>query len=269
MSRDRGRIPWNKGLTIETDERIKKLAANKGKAPWNKGVPQSEDQRKINSESHKGQIVSEEAKRKISEALKGRVFSEEHKKNLGLANIGKHPNLNYKHTEEAKRKISEAKKGCVGYWEGKHLPEEARRKIGEANRKRKGKQTPWNKGITGYKTKPCSEEQRKILSDIHIGMHAGDKNPNWNGGTSFDPYCSKFNDKLRARIRDRDNHTCQLCGTKENGRRLSVHHVHYDKPNCNPDLVALCTGCNGRVNVNRDRHEALFMSKLRERGLIE
>lgn len=193
--------------------------------------------------------------------------TKEHNIKIGLANIGKHHKLNYKHTEEAKQKIREFARGrkrALGY---KHT-DEAKRKIIESNKRRKG-ETPWNKGITGYKTRPCNEETRKRISESHIGIHAGNKNPNWNGGTSFEPYCTRFNEELKERIRERDNHTCQLCDAKENGRKLSVHHVHYDKPNCNPDLIALCTGCNSRVNTNRDHYEALFLSKLKERGLIE
>jgi hypothetical protein len=214
------------------------MSSNKSRTPWNKGK------------------TGYKVKR-----------TEEHNRKIGEANIGKHHKLDYKHTEEAKQKISEANKGNT-YWLGHKHKEESKRKIGDANRKRKGKQIPWNKGVTGYKTKPCSDEQRKVLSELHMGMHAGDKNPNWNGGSSFEPYCSKFNDKLRKRIRDRDDHTCQLCGMKEDGRKLSIHHIHYDKPNCNPDLIALCTGCNGRANVNRDYYESLFMQKLKERGLL-
>lgn len=215
-----------------------KMGAKKGRIPWNKGVT-----------GYKTKPLSEEAKRKISEFNKG------------------------------------VSKGCPGY---KHT-EEAKQKIIESNKRRKG-ETPWNKGITGYKTQPCSEERRRKTSQSHmgigkgrklsqehkdkigkgqVGMRVGEKHPNWNNGSSFLPYCHKFNNKLKEQIRDRDRRTCQLCGETDNGKKLSVHHIHYDKENCAPDLIALCIKCNGRVNVNRDHYEALFMSKLRERGLIE
>jgi len=62
-----GKIPWNKGLvgvqifSNETKEKMKnshlgKTSGMKGKVPWNKGVPQTEEHKRINSESHKGQI---------------------------------------------------------------------------------------------------------------------------------------------------------------------------------------------------------------------
>ncbi len=65
-----------------------------------------------------------------------------------------------------------------------------------------------------------------------------------------------------------DNRTCQLCGETENGRKLHVHHVHYDKKDCEPDLVSLCHRCHSKVNHNRDYYEELFMKKLEKRGLI-
>ncbi len=96
----------------------------------------------------------------------------------------------------------------------------------------------------------------------------GDTHPNWKGGVSFEPYCPKFNKQLKERIRERDNRTCQLCGIKENGRKHDVHHVHYDKENCNPDLITVCRDCNVIANYNRDYYEELFMKKLEERGLL-
>jgi len=36
-------------------------------------------------------------------------------------------------------------------------------------------------------------------------MFTGENHPNWKGGVSFDPYCHKFNNQLKERIRNRDN----------------------------------------------------------------
>ena len=108
------------------------------------------------------------------------------------------------------------------------------------------------------------EETKQKISEAVSGT----KHYNWQGGISFLPYCQKFNDKLKKLIRDRDNHTCQLCGVKENGKKLSVHHIHYDKENCYPDLMGLCLRCNSKVNSNRIYYESFFMNKLNERGLL-
>ncbi len=142
MTFTKGYIPWNKGLTIETDDRILKLS-NKGKSPWNKGKPQSEEQNKKNSESHKGQIAwnkdkkqSETTKQKISQKLTGKKQSDETKNKRSIALKGriypsrkgllagaKHPMYGKTHTEEAKKKISDAHIGkCIGkenpHWRG-------------------------------------------------------------------------------------------------------------------------------------------------------
>ncbi len=97
---------------------------------------------------------------------------------------------------------------------------------------------------------------------------SGEMTSNWQGGVSFLPYCRKFNKTLKEKIRNRDNRTCQVCGTKENGRRLDVHHIHYDKINCAPDLISLCLPCHIKANNNRDYWEDYFMILLRKRGLL-
>jgi len=131
------------------------------------------------------------------------------------------------------------------------LKAKARTHSVESNLKRSQK-------LKGVKKPPRTEEHRKHLSE----SHKGDKSFTWNGGTSFLPYCPKFNKSLKEQIRERDNKTCQLCGKKENGRKLHVHHVHYDKPNCNPDLVSLCIFCHNKTRFNREYWENFFMNKL-------
>lgn len=116
-----------------------------------------------------------------------------------------------------------------------------------------------SKGNIGKK---LSCETKKKISDVRKTDQFGDKNPSWNGGTSFEPYCHKFNNELKERIRNRDNRTCQRCGIKENGKCLSVHHIHYDKENCYPDLITLCHTCNAKANGNRDWYEIYYMRKL-------
>jgi hypothetical protein len=266
------------------------MAFRKGNIPWNKGTKGLQAGEK---NSFFGKHHSEETKKKQSEIKKGKHFSPETQFKKGLTPWNKNKKL-APPSEEIKRKQSESLKrfyennkhpsvGKTPWNKGLARSEETCKKISETRLKRKI--PPWNKGKAQLKTSgnnnpskrpevrmkisksrlgvPRSEETKRKLSE-----YCGEKASNWLGGLSFEPYCHKFNERLKERIRERDNRTCQLCGVKENGRRLSVHHVHYDKPNCAPDLIALCGSCNLKVNINRDYWEAFFMNLLKKRELF-
>ena len=168
------------------------------------------------------------------------------------------------HTDEAKKMISDAKMGHT-------VAEETRRKISNSkNGQRSSPATefkkgsiPWNKGVKGTHFSPDTEFKKGC-----DGLR-GENCPSWKGGISFLPYCNEFNYKLKETIRDRDERTCQLCGNKENGKTLCVHHVHYDKENCDPDLISLCQACHAKTNWNREYYEVLFIGQLKERGIIQ
>lgn len=110
--------PWNKGLTKETDERIKKYSkklidrkfseetreklskTHKGIEPWNKGLTKETDERvrkyskalEGKNNPMYGKQPSEETKKKMSEAQKGKKktpFTEEHKRNISKSRKGK------------------------------------------------------------------------------------------------------------------------------------------------------------------------------------
>lgn len=107
----------------------------------------------------------------------------------------------------------------------------------------------------------CSDECR--LKDYN-----GNKNPNWNGGASFDNYCEKFNGNLRKRVRkfwsDLIGDRCVVCGKSsiEDGNALNVHHVTYDKNICCngeiPLFVPLCNKHHSKTNYDRDGWEIWF-----------
>ncbi len=213
----------------------------------------TEDFKKRISEALKGRRLSEETKRKMSEAKKGRQVSEETRRKTSESEKNKIV------SEQTRRKMSKYHKtdeyiaGFVARIRaantGKKWSEETKRKLSEAKR---------------AKNRHCTEDTKKKIGDANRGEKCG----TWLGGISFLPYCHKFNRQLKEVIRSRDNRTCQLCGETENGRKLHVHHVHYDKKNCEPDLVSLCHRCHSKVNHNRDYYEELFMKKLEERGLM-
>lgn len=91
--------------------------------------------------------------------------------------------------------------------------------------------------------------------------HSLDNAPNWRGGKSFEPYSIKWTNKLKEIIRERDIYKCRLCNKteKDNGRKLDVHHIDYDKKNCSSDnLICLCSKCHGKTHFNREFWQAVL-----------
>ena len=99
--------------------------------------------------------------------------------------------------------------------------------------------------------KYCSTECR-------MKHHVRENSPSWKGGISFGKYCYKFNNKFKERVRKFFRRKCIECGKteKENGRKLDVHHVNYDKMVCcndvRPLFAAVCRSCNAKANKDRE-----------------
>ena len=148
---------------------------------------------------------------------------------------------------ERRRKLSEANKGEKSPNYGKPRSEETRRKISEA-----------------HKGKSLSEETRRKLSEAL----KGEKSPNWKGGISFAPYCPKFNNEFKERVRSFFGRRCVECGTQENGKALHVHHVNFNKMSCCDDtpplFVPLCPSCHARTQKDREYWEEHFTSMINE-----
>lgn len=226
----------HKGYKPSEETKRKMSEAGKGKVPWNKGL-----------EGYKIKPCSEETKQKIGDANRGKVRSEEAKQKVSASLMGNTRTKGMQHSEETKKKWSETRQGENNAMYGRQHTEETKRKIAE-------------KAIG----REISEETRQKMSEASTG----EKNHEWKGGITFFPYCDKFNDKLKERIRIRDNHTCQLCGEKQNGRKLDIHHIRHDRENCTPQLISLCRKCHGKANSDKDYYESLFMQKLKDRGLL-
>lgn len=125
-----------------------------------------------------------------------------------------------------------------------------------------------------FKVKP-SHEATSITCSIRCrGLRLsrgflGEGNPCWRGGLSRLPYPIRFSAALKRKIRDRDGYVCTLCGKteEENGERLTVHHVDYNKDNCDDsNLTAVCRSCNGKVNKNREMWTKHFQKRMVELG---
>ena len=115
----------------------------------------------------------------------------------------------------------------------------------------------WNKG------KKWSKEIIKKFSIAKINLYLNKENhPRWMGGKSFEPYSLDWTNTLKKEIRQRDNYTCQLCGCRQEDTTHLVHHINYNKKNCNPDnLITLCRSCHTKTNTNRDYWLQFFKGK--------
>ena len=100
----------------------------------------------------------------------------------------------------------------------------------------------------------------------------GENGANWKNGASFEPYCVKFNEPFKEYIRNKFGRICFLCSKteEENGKKLSVHHVNYNKAcGCDGDetcqFVPLCASCNSKVNKNRKAWEKKIKDKMKNK----
>lgn len=155
-----------------------------------------------------------------------------------------------------------------------------------ANDAQKGENHPsWKGGLVKRICEECGKEFEAKPSQIKQGKGRfcshkcfgewqskhirGENSPGWKGGVSFEPYCEKFDEPFREYIREKFGRVCFLCPKTEaeNGRKLSVHHVNYDKDclcddNLTCQFVPLCMSCHGKVNANRKKWEAKINNML-------
>jgi len=135
---------------------------------------------------------------------------------------------------------------------GRKLSEITKKKIGNNN---------YMKGKFG-KDCPMFGKRWKIEDTSNYkgqnGFKKGDKNINWNDGSSFELYGIDWTDDLKDGIRKRDKYICQECGIHQDElrgfhKRLDIHHIDYNKKNLNPkNLITLCRSCHIKTNYNRE-----------------
>ena len=202
---------------------------------WNKGKIYTEEQRKSFKkywESKKGSKLNDETKKRMREARKRR------KEKFGFIN-----------SLETRKKLSilnrDYQKGNK-YRLGKKHTLETIEKIKETLRKKYPNGKPINSGC------------------FTLGKTKGEKNVNWNGGSSFVPYSVDWTSTLRRAIRERDKYICQICYNEGN----FVHHIDYNKKNCNPfNLINLCNKCHTMTNHNRNKWIDFFYKRLKNNVL--
>ena len=210
------------------------------------------------SEIMKGKLVGDknpskrpEVRAKISAARKGHEVTPETREKLAKANIGR------KDSEETRIKKSKASTGRT-------LSQEARKKISDHMKQNNPVYMP---GVL----EKISETKKKWHKD-HPGYGNGSNNHNWKGGLSYYPYCPKFNEEFKNRVRAYFDYECVVCGKPEwknkNHYHHHVHHVDYNKDACcdgQPvQFVTLCHSCHMKTNGSRSRWEKMFLKILYE-----
>lgn len=165
-----------------------------------------------------------------------------------------------RHSLETRKKMSESQKKRTdnNYWLGKKQSLETRLKRSKSLKGRKRIFTPehrehllqFNQKRIGSKQ---SLETRYKRAVSMFGKNKGNENGMWNNGSSSLPYPPFWTIELRGKIRERDNYQCQLCFKKENGRKHHIHHINFDKKDCNDgNLIALCPKCHADTIKNRE-----------------
>lgn len=216
----------------------------------------------------KRKSLSEETKKKISLAHIGKKLSKEHINNLSISHKGKIginssnwkgglpicidcekilSSYNSKRCKKCNFKSSEWKENCKKRTTGKKQSQETIQKRVLKN--------------TGKKR---TLEQRLRIGDAQ----RGEKAHNWLGGKSLEGYHKNWTETLKRSIRERDNYICQICDKtqiqelEEIEKKLSVHHIDYNKENCNPkNLITLCFKCHSETNYNREYWVTFFKNK--------
>jgi hypothetical protein len=164
--------------------------------------------------------------RKQSESHKWQKISDENLENLRKINKNNKYGLGKKHTDTWKAERSAAMMGHKGYSIGRkptemEIKKMRERSAGERNPNYKGKsctkewrrkksermsgekhpnygkhlsETTRKKISVKHIDKILSTDHCKKLSESHMGKYCGKNSPNWKGGTSFIPYCFRFNE---------------------------------------------------------------------------
>jgi hypothetical protein len=215
--------------------------------------------------------ITEEHKRKISLALKGRKYkpmSAEGRLNISMAKKGKTTWNKGKtgiYSKETLKKISDAGKGRV-------VSEETKEKM--RSRMLGNQYTLGHKFSNEHRQKLSAKkkgysptiEHRRNLSIANKGENAW----NWKGGVS--PINKQIHHSIdyklwREAVYERDNWTCQKCGTT--GGKLHPHHIKSFAEY--PEMrFVVSNGITLCVNCHAEEHPTIgFFVKARAKEVIE
>lgn len=242
----------------------------------------------IAGHNRRGEKQSEKEKRKRAVSLsKSWATDYERKRRQSERMTGeKNPFYGKFHTQDAKNKnrSSQLKRNedievrlknterQLEYW--KNHPEKKKETSDKMKKLWQGKefQEKWRKGMKPVyesievRNKIGEASKRLWKTEDYIRKHSGENNPNWQGGISGEPlYNRDWNEELKEKIRQRDDYQCQECFTIQSKlkRKLHIHHIDYDKENCDPNnLISLCHSCHVKTN-NKNREKWIEYFKLK------
>jgi hypothetical protein len=225
---------YGKTFSQETCDKISAATMGRGK-----GVPRPEHVKKAIGDAHRGERSH----------TYGKPLPEDVKEKIRIATSGeKNHNWGKKFSDETRNKLSEKHTGKI-------IPPEVITKMSNAQKGEKGNNF----------RKALSLETRNKISE----KMSGENHPFWNGGTSFAPYCQKFNRSFKERVRLFFKRTCVECGKVEEGKRLHVHHVNFNKMTCcdntDPLFVALCHSCHNKTQFDREYWIEHFTTIIKEK----
>ena len=152
-----------------------------------------------------------------------------------------------------------------GVYKRKLLTEEHKRNIGLGGRGKiisKEQKRKISLSMLGNKFwvgRHHTKETKLKMRNARLGKYNKENCHFWKGGISFEPYTTDWTETLRISIRERDNYVCRLCGKRQGDILHHIHHIDYNKKNCNADnLITLCNKCHPKTNNNRKYWENHF-----------
>jgi hypothetical protein len=231
-----------------------------------KGSKQTPEAIEKNRLAHLGKKDDPETleRKRLSHLVEKNAFYGKHHSEETLKKITGRP----KSAEHCK-KLSEAKKGKVPA----NIELFKASRIGLTNSKEHRRIV--SEALTGLVR---SEETKQKISENRAGVCMGSDNAAWNGGTSYFPYCPKFNDRRKRAVRKFFGNYCVLCGKSKEDNivankeyALSVHHIDHDKEQgCNGkpfNLVPLCFYCHEHEQFDKEGYR-IRINKILEEGFV-
>jgi len=199
--------------------------------------------------------------------------------NIGKMNPrwGTHPNHKGKNNPNYKTgntlkipKCSDCGKKLIKYTAKRCRPCASRHQLKQYNHLRlvdkSGKNNPmFGKNRSGKNNSMFGKKQSKISKKKMSLAHGGTGRP-----YEHNEYNRNiFTNELKEFIRKRDGFKCQNCKKsqkqefKKLKRRLTIHHIDYNKQNCKKNnLITLCHECNIKANKNRKFYKIFYTQKV-------